>query len=184
MALATAVTSDRVVQTRLSANGTRVALLNPNSQRAAILDLRQRQIHPTRISGVGNALTAASESPINSPAPSASPRSNWQPARPFAVWHSDEGTSHFLEVHHPSDTGWNLQEIREVAFSPDDRFVVFTRIMVSAEPPQLRAAFDVFPHDLQTGGTNPISVNRHGAGPGNGFSGALGEFRRTLGRFS
>jgi len=42
--------------------------------------------------------------------------------------------------------------------------------MVSAEPPQLAQRSDVFLHDLLTGGTTLISVNRHGTGPGNGFS--------------
>ena len=63
-----------------------------------------------------------------------------------------------------------LREIREIAFSPDDRYVVFTRRMVSTEPPQLAQRSDVFLHDLQTGATTLISVNRHGTGPGNGFS--------------
>ncbi|MFO1459366.1 MAG: hypothetical protein U1G08_08140 [Verrucomicrobiota bacterium] len=161
---------DRVVQTRLSANGTRVALLNPNSQRAAILDLGQNRYIPlgypesaTPYRSFGIAINSSGTQCISEVQLAAG-----TPIQ--AVWHSDEGTSHFLEVHHPSDTGWNLQEIREVAFSPDDRFVVFTRIMVSAEPPQLAQRSDVFLHDLQTGGTTLISVNRHGAGPGNGFS--------------
>ncbi|MBL9175269.1 MAG: PD40 domain-containing protein [Verrucomicrobiales bacterium] len=161
---------DRVTQCRLSANGARVAFRNPSFQAASVLDLAEdryfRLGYPGPAAPYRNFGIA-----INSTGTQCITETQFDAGQPIqAVWQSDQGSSRLIEVHHPSDTGWMLREIREIAFSPDDRYVVFTRRMVSTEPPQLAQRSDVFLHDLQTGATTLISVNRHGTGPGNGFS--------------
>lgn len=162
--------SDQAHRCRLSADGSRVAFLRALTGTPLVLDLDgDFYIAPTfpellagsTINGIA----------INSRGSQFVTAVRYRSTEPFvAVWQSDGGASRELPTYLTSDNGWRLREICDVSFSPDDRFIVLTRYMDSAVPERPGQRCDVLLHDLKTGVTSLVSVNRAGTGPGNGFS--------------